>query len=192
MSPLAQRYLALYEEGYFPMANDQGKVAPYCYDPRGVLLLEEFHIPRRLERWLKSSPYRLTHNQAFPEVIRRCGERSRTWLCPEIVDTFCELHQHGWAHSLEAWLDSHLVGGLYGLALGGTFCGESMFHLETHASKACLVELVQRMLRGGFHLIDCQDVTPTMAQFGARFMRFREYFQLFRRYRKDECSLNHG
>lgn len=190
MSPLADRYLALYEHGYFPMADDSGKVGAFCYDPRGVLPVAEFHIPRRLERWLRARPYQITCNQAFPQVIRLCGERQRTWLCAEIEETFCELHRHGWAHSLEAWHQGQLVGGLYGMTLGGTFCGESMFHREPHASKACLIELYQRMVQGGFDLIDCQEVTPTLAQFGARQIRFSEYYGLFRQYRKKECNLN--
>ena len=190
MSPLAERYLALYEHGYFPMADGSGRVGAYCYDPRGILPLSEFHIPRRLQRWLRSCPYAITHNRAFAEVIRGCGGRQHTWLCPEIETTFGELHEHGWAHSLEAWQGDELVGGLYGVVLGGTFCGESMFHRAPQASKACLVELYRRMCQGGFDLIDCQDVTPTLAQFGAREIPFAEYFLRFRRNREKECTLN--
>jgi leucyl/phenylalanyl-tRNA--protein transferase len=172
------------------MADDSGRVSAYCYDPRGVLLLKEFHAPRRLQRWLRANPYRITYNQAFSQVISLCGARRRTWLCPEIEQTFCELHRHGWAHSLEAWQGDQLVGGLYGMALGGTFCGESMFHRAPQASKACLIELYRRMIQGGFDLIDCQDVTPTLAQFGARAIKFKDYYRLFRQYREKDCTLN--
>lgn len=172
------------------MADERGVVGAYCYDPRGVLPLEEFHIPRRLQRWLRGQPYRITHNQAFRRVIARCGARLHTWLCPEIEQVFGELHEHGWAHSLEAWHGDELVGGLYGMVLGGTFCGESMFHDAPHAGKACLVELYHRMVRGGFDLIDCQDVTPTLAQFGARKMPFADYFRRFQAARHKVCSLN--
>lgn len=172
------------------MADPDGRVRAYCYDPRGVLPLAEFRVPRRLTRWLRSQPYRLTLNQAFPDVIRQCGQRSNTWLNAEIETTFCELHQAGWAHSLEAWQEDQLVGGLYGLALGGTFCGESMFSRADNASKACLVELYRRMCRGGYILIDCQDVTSTLAQFGARHMPFHQYYELFCRYRKKDCKLD--
>ncbi|MBX3167823.1 MAG: leucyl/phenylalanyl-tRNA--protein transferase [Candidatus Eremiobacteraeota bacterium] len=172
------------------MADQDGRVRAYCYDPRGVLPLAEFHIPRRLTRWLRRQPYRLTLDQAFPEVIRCCGQRNHTWLCPEIESAFCELHQAGLAHSLEAWQGEQLVGGLYGLALGGTFCGESMFSSADNASKACLVELYRRMCQGGFDLIDCQDVTSTLAQFGARHIPFAQYFEMFRSSREKDCKLD--
>ena len=172
------------------MADHDGRVRAYCYDPRGVLPMAEFHIPRRLSRWLRTQPYRLTLDQAFPEVIRRCGQRNNTWLCPEIESIFCELHGAGLAHSLEAWQGDQLVGGLYGLALGGTFCGESMFSCADNASKACLVELYRRMHLGGFELIDCQDVTSTLAQFGARQIPFDQYFEMFRSYREKDCKLD--
>lgn len=172
------------------MADPDGRVRAYCYDPRGVLPLSEFHIPRRLNRWLRNQPYRLTLNQAFAEVIRECGKRSNTWLCPEIETTFCELNRAGHAHSLEAWREDQLVGGLYGLSLGATFCGESMFSRADNASKACLVELYQRMCRGGFVLIDCQDVTSTLAQFGARHIPFEQYYEMFRRHREMNCKLD--
>ena len=172
------------------MADNEGRVRAYCYDPRGVLPLAEFHTPRRLTRWLRAQPYRLTLNQAFPEVISNCGQRGNTWLCPEIETTFCELHRAGLAHSVEAWQGEQLVGGLYGLGLGGTFCGESMFSRADNASKACLVELQRRMRQGGFVLIDCQDVTPTLAQFGARHIAFDQYYEMFRTYREKDCSLD--
>jgi leucyl/phenylalanyl-tRNA--protein transferase len=127
------------------MADDSGQGrCPSVMTPAASCRWQNFHIPRRLERWLRTKPYQITCNQAFQQVIRLCGEAQRTWLCPEIEETFCELHYHGWAHSLEAWHQDQLVGGLYGMTLGGTFCGESMFHRAPHASKACLIELYQR------------------------------------------------
>lgn len=183
-------FLQLYERGFFPMGTSDGSVRAYCYDPRGVLPIRDFHVPRRLERWLGRSPYQLTLNQAFQEVIDGCARRPKTWIHPPIRRGFVELHQMGLAHSLEAWLDGQLVGGLYGLALGGTFCGESMFHNAPQASKACLVELVKRLRQSGFDLIDCQEVTPTLAQFGAHYVSFEEYYTQFQRLRGKDCRLS--
>jgi leucyl/phenylalanyl-tRNA--protein transferase len=159
----------------------------YRYDPRGVLPVEEFHVPRRLLR--SRLPYRVTHNQAFQQVIASCVRPGNTWISQEIEEAFSELHQLGWAHSFEAWQGDELVGGLYGLALGATFCGESMFHRAPGASKATLLELHRRLVEGGFDLIDCQEVTPTLAQFGARWISFAEYFQRFRCNREKRCNL---
>ena len=160
VSSLARAFLALYERGYFPMADENGDLRGYCYDPRGVLPLQEFHIPRRLQRWLRQNPYTVTHNQAFEQVIQSCGQRKSTWISTEISQGFCQLHRMGLAHSWEAWHQGQLVGGLYGLALGGTFCGESMFQRADHASKVCLVELVTRLRQAGFDLIDCVRSVP--------------------------------
>lgn len=172
------------------MADPQGVLRIQRYDPRGVLLLDEHHVPRRLQRWLRQCPYRITHNQAFAEVVLGCAERVLTWINRDIIESFCELHEAGLGHSLEAWEEDRLVGGLYGLSLGATFCGESMFHRAPQASKACLAELLRRLKKGGFELIDCQDVTPTLAQFGARWMPFEEYFERFRRNREKKCCLH--
>lgn len=186
VSPRAQAFLALYEKGWFPMDEGSGLKA-YCYNPRGVLPLDEFHIPRRLARWLRHCPYTVTHNQAFEQVIQACAQRERTWISPEIVSGFLELHEAGLAHSMEAWHEGTLAGGLYGLALGGTFSGESMFHRADGASKACLVELVRQLREAGFELIDCQSVTATLQQFGARLVPFSDYFQRFQQLRDKVC-----
>jgi leucyl/phenylalanyl-tRNA---protein transferase len=187
MLPLAKVFLGLYEQGWFPMADEDGKLKAYCYDPRGVLPLEEFHIPARFARSLRRSPYRITCDQAFADVVLGCSQRTTTWISQEIMDGFVELHNAGLAHSLEAWEGDQLVGGLYGIALGATFCGESMFSRASGASKACLVELYHHLTGRGFRLIDCQQVTPTLAQFGARYMPFPEYFRLFQQYRSVQC-----
>lgn len=189
MSPLAKTFLSWYEAGDFPMADPDGQVARYSSDPRGILPLSEFHIPRRLQRWLPRQPYTLTHNRAFREVMEGCASRKSTWISTGIIDGFCQLHCEGYAHSLEAWLGDELVGGLYGLCLGGTFCGESMFSRADHASKVCLVELARRLQLGGFELIDCQSITPTLRQFGARWVDFATYFRWFQRLRSRDCHL---
>lgn len=167
-----------------------GKVEPVCYNPRGVLPLDEFHHPRRLERWLRSSPFTCTRDRAFDQVIAGCADRSEVWISHEIEDAFKELHRAGHAHSVETWQGDELVGGLYGLALGGTFCGESMFSRASNASKAALVHLAQHLKTCGFRLIDCQSVTSTLAQFGARHVPYATYMEWFRGFRDLSCNWN--
>ncbi|MBI3924342.1 MAG: leucyl/phenylalanyl-tRNA--protein transferase [Armatimonadetes bacterium] len=157
------------------MADDYGSIAFYRYDPRAVLFPEEFHCPRRLQRLARRPPYEIRLNTAAEEVIRGCAERPRTWISTELVTIYVELHRRGLVHSLEAWRSGRLCGGLYGVALGGIFCGESMFARAPDASKICLVHLVERLKQRGYLLLDCQQETAHMARFGARAISGREY-----------------
>ena len=138
---------------------------------RGVLPLTAFHIPRRLRRTLRAQRFEIQCDRHFDEVVLACAapraNHPETWINPEICRVFCELHRLGHAHSVEAWRDGRLVGGLYGLALGGAFFGESMFSTEPDASKIALVHLVARLMIGGFALLDIQFVTEHLRQFGA-------------------------
>lgn len=165
--------LRAYRHGLFPMAETRDSSRLYWLDPeqRGVLPLETFRIPRRLGRTVLSGPYEVTADADFPAVITGCAApapgRGETWINPQIEHLFTQLHREGHAHSVETWLDGELVGGLYGVAIGGAFFGESMFSVARDASKVALAHLVARLRLGGFTLLDTQFVTAHLAQFGA-------------------------
>lgn len=165
--------VSAYSSGWFPMAIDGGEVRWYSPDPRGVIPLDRFHLPSRLARLVRGGRFRVEVNRRFEEVMRACAETERkeedagTWISDEILVSYVELHRLGLAHSVEAWQDDRLVGGLYGVALGGAFFGESMFHHVTDASKVALAALVERLRTRGFGLLDVQWVTPHLEQFGA-------------------------
>ena len=165
--------LTAYAAGWFPMAVEGGEIRWFSPDPRGVLPLDEFYVPSRLARVIRSGRFELRFDTAFEEVIRACAEAERdredpgTWISEEIIGSYVALHDAGVAHSVEAWRGGHLVGGLYGVSLRGAFFGESMFHRETDASKVALAGLVERLRARGFVLLDTQWVTPHLEQFGA-------------------------
>jgi leucyl/phenylalanyl-tRNA---protein transferase len=165
--------LAAYSSGWFPMADESGTISWYSPDPRGVMPLETFHVPSRLQRTLRRSSLQVKIDTAFADVMRACAEAEResedggTWISEEIIASYCALHALGYAHSVEVRDGDRLVGGLYGVALGGAFFGESMFHTATNASKIALVALIERLRALGFTLLDTQWVTPHLEQFGA-------------------------
>ena len=173
--------LRAYRAGLFPMAETRRGERLYWLDPelRGVLPLEGFHLPRRLLRTVLSEAFAITVDADFPAVIAACAAtapgREDTWINAEIERLFVELFRLGHAHSVETWQDGRLVGGLYGVALGGAFFGESMFSRARDASKAALAHLVARLRIGGFRLLDTQFVTVHLAQFGATELRRDEY-----------------
>lgn len=173
-----------YAKGIFPMGMDDGTIGWFSPDPRGIFPLDAVHIPARLQRtWrsrrLPSGPFELRFDSAFEAVMRACGEdrEDGSWISEEIVAAYCALHRHGLAHSVEVWQAERLVGGLYGVHLGGAFFGESMFHRETDASKVALVALVERLRARGFTLLDIQWVTAHLARFGAIEIPAREYLE---------------
>jgi leucyl/phenylalanyl-tRNA--protein transferase len=159
--------LRAYAAGIFPMGLEDGSLGWFSPDPRGILPLEGFHIPKGLRRALKKHTFEIRCDTAFAEVMLGCADRESTWIDPVIFNSYTRLHELGFAHSVEAWRGGRLVGGLYGVALRGLFCGESMFSRETDASKICLVHLVERLRRGGFILLDTQWTTPHLRTFGA-------------------------
>ena len=164
--------VSAYASGWFPMAVGTGDIRWFSPDPRGILPLDAVHIPGRLARVVRQRIFDIEVNREFHEVIRACAEADRgddggTWIDDEIFESYCALHAAGHAHSVEAWHGGRLVGGLYGVALGGAFFGESMFHRETDASKVALVALVERLRDRGFTLLDTQWTTPHLEQFGA-------------------------
>jgi len=167
------RLLDAYRHGIFPwpFIDDPERVAWWSPDPRAVIDLERFHISRRLERTARSGQFETSVNRVFDQVVAGCattGARAKaTWITPALAAAYGELHRAGWAHSVEAWCEGTLVGGVYGVALNGVFCGESMFHRQRDASKVALVRLVERLRSRGFQLFDIQQLTPHTAQFGA-------------------------
>jgi leucyl/phenylalanyl-tRNA--protein transferase len=161
--------LRAYREGIFPMALDGGEIGWFSPDPRGILPLDTFHAPARLMRVVRQGRFEVVIDQDFEAVVRACADRPAhgTWISREILDAYLALHRLGIAHSVESRREGRLVGGLYGVHLGGAFFGESMFHRETDASKVALVALVDRLRRRAFTLLDTQWVTPHLEQFGA-------------------------
>ena len=172
--------LAAYQAGVFPMADANGDIGWYAPDPRGVLPLDAFHVPKSLARVVRSGRFTVRTDTAFRDVVEACAEaapgREETWISADIVRAYTALHRLGFAHSVECWLPAdadggapqgeRLVGGLYGVALGGAFFGESMFHRETDASKVALVHLVRRLRAGGYALLDTQMTTSHLERFG--------------------------
>jgi leucyl/phenylalanyl-tRNA---protein transferase len=169
----AEVLLHAYRAGLFPMADSRDSDRLYWLDPeeRGIIPLDRFHLPRRLYRTVRSSVFQVTVDQDFPAVIAGCATpmpgRQETWINPRIERLYGELHRMGHAHSVECRRDGVLVGGLYGVALGGAFFGESMFSFVTDASKVALVHLIARLRLGGFRLLDTQFVTGHLSRFGA-------------------------
>ena len=159
-----------YRDGLFPMALEDGRIGWFSPDPRGILPLDTFHVPSRLARVVRSRRFEVRVDTAFGDVMRACADRrddDGTWISAEILASYEALHRAGLAHSVEAWRGGQLAGGLYGVHIGAAFFGESMFHRETDASKVALVALVERLIAGGFTLLDTQWVTPHLQQFGA-------------------------
>ena len=177
----ADALLNAYASGWFPMAVSPGEIRWYSPDPRGIIPLDTFHVPSRLARSLRAHPFEIRVDTDFPAVIRACAERpdpDGNWIDREIIDSYCALHEQGFAHSVEAWRDDRLVGGLYGVAMRGAFFGESMFHRVTDASKAALVALVDHLRQRGYALLDTQWVTEHLLQFGAIEIPRRRYLRL--------------
>lgn len=177
----AELMMRAYRHGLFPMAETRRGQRLYWLDPerRGILPLERFHVPRRLARTMLGGTYAVTVDRDFAGTIAGCAAaapgREDTWINPEIERLFGELHELGHAHSVETRQEGALLGGLYGVAIGGVFFGESMFSLARDASKVALVHLVARLRLGGFRLLDTQFVTAHLTQFGAEELSREEY-----------------
>lgn len=173
--------LRAYASGLFPMADSADDPELFWVEPelRGVLPIDRFHVPRRLQRTIRQSPYEIRVNTAFDEVIARCAEsvanRPSTWINSTITELYGSLHRLGHAHSVEAWQGEKLVGGLYGVSLRRAFFGESMFSRATDASKICLVHLVERLRMRGFVLLDTQFTTEHLQRFGVIDVPREEY-----------------
>jgi len=163
----ADLLLRAYGAGLFPMAaSKQGPLSWFSPDPRTIIPLDGFNVPRSLSRVIRERPFEIRVNGAFDAVIHGCADRDDTWISREIIEATTELHRRGFAHSVESWRGDELAGGLYGVAIGGAFFGESMFSRTPNASKAALVALVERLRTRGFRLLDVQYSNPHLAQFG--------------------------
>ena len=172
--------LSAYAQGAFPMTDRDGRTRWYTADPRGVVPLEQFHVPATLRQLLKKNPpvYEMRVNHDFEAVMRGCmDQRADTWISDDLIRAYVRLHRMGFAHSVEAWNDGELVGGLYGVTLGAAFFGESMFHLCTDASKVALVHLVQRLRERDFELLDSQASTDHLRRFGCIDLPAAEYLK---------------
>lgn len=157
------------------MGNDDGTVSWYSPDPRCIFDLENFHVHKRLARTVRKGVFDMRVNTAWSEVLKECADRDSTWITDDIFRVYTELHDRGFAHSVEAYKDGQLVGGLYGVSIGGAFMGESMFHKVTDASKVSLVYLVERLKSRGFVLLDSQYMTRHLATLSARLISKDEY-----------------
>src|SRR6266496_3603021 len=166
-----------YAQGIFPMADHLGKIRWFAPDPRAILEHENLYISRSLRATLRKQVYEVNIDTAFESVMRRCAEREDTWINESFISTYTQLHYIGLAHSVEAWKDGELVGGLYGVSLGGAFFGESMFSRATDASKVCLVHLVEHLQERGYALLDTQIANPHMEQFGIVEIPCEEYLR---------------
>lgn len=179
----AHQVLHGYTLGVFPMADPDEGNAIFWYEPemRGIILPSEFKASKSLRQEYNKGKFELRINGNFEVCMRRCAEREETWISEEIVEVYCALHQMGYGFSFEAWLDGEMAGGLYGIALGKVFFGESMFHRVSNASKVSLMFLVNWMKANGYTLLDCQFITEHLKQFGAREIPQKEYLKLLKK-----------
>ena len=185
----ATTLLGAYRAGFFPMAVE-GRIRWFSPVRRGIVPLDRFHVPRRLERTVRGGRFEVSVDRAFGEVIAACASgrgRDGSWISAEIVASYNGLHERGFAHSVETWRDGALVGGLYGVNLRGAFFGESMFHRVTDASKVALCALVERLGARGYELLDVQWVTPHLARLGAVEVSRSRYRVLLKRAMQKDC-----
>ena len=180
--------LQAYAQGMFPMAMESGELGWFSPDPRGIIPITGFHVPHGMKKLLRDVPFEIRINTAFTTVMRGCAQRDTTWINDAIVRSYVRLHELGYAHSVEAWQGRRLAGGLYGVAIGGAFFGESMFSREAGASKFALCALVQRLDARGFKLLDTQWVTEHLRMFGACEISRSEYLHRLRGALKLDCS----
>ena len=172
-----ENLLSAYAQGAFPMADADGVIRWYSADPRGVIPLDQFHIPGTLRQIVRQSRFEIRINTAFRQTMQACAQSRQgpTWINDRLIQAYVRLHMRGFAHSVEAYRDGELAGGLYGVSLGGAFFGESMFHRVPNASKVALVALVHRLIDRGYVLLDTQATTAHLARFGAINIPAAEY-----------------
>lgn len=179
----AHQVLHGYTQGIFPMADPDEDNAIFWYEPemRGVILPEEFHIPKNLRRFYNKKPFDLKINGDFRQCVIQCSNREETWISDEIIEVYCGLNKMGYGLSFEAWQEGKMVGGLYGVVMGKIFFGESMFHTVTNASKVALVFLMEWVREKGILLVDCQFINEHLLQFGAKEIPQEEFLVLLRK-----------
>ncbi|MEO0817010.1 MAG: leucyl/phenylalanyl-tRNA--protein transferase [Pseudomonadota bacterium] len=190
--------LRCYRRGIFPMAESHDDPRLFLVDPelRGILPLDAFHVPKRLARTVRQEVFDVSINRAFSRVLEGCAApapgRESTWINPLIYNLYSGLHREGHAHSVEVWSEGRLVGGLYGVSLGGAFFGESMFSRATDASKVALVYLVARLIRQGYTLLDAQFHNPHLEQFGLIEVIRADFQDLLAAALKRDCDFEGG
>lgn len=177
-----ERLLLAYRSGIFPWYEKDQPIIWHAPDPRFVLFPEKLHVPRSLRPILNQKRFTVTYDTAFRQVIRHCQQAKRpdqpgTWITEEMLEAYCHLHERGYAHSVEAWQDGKLVGGLYGISLGQVFFGESMFSIVSNASKVAFITKVQDLQQQGLILVDAQVHTPHLERFGAEEISRKQYMQ---------------
>jgi leucyl/phenylalanyl-tRNA---protein transferase len=175
-----EQLLELYAMGAFPMAEENGEIELYSPDPRAIIDPAHFHPGHSLEKTLRAGHFEVRIDAGFETVMRHCAARDETWISEDLIASYVALHALGYAHSVETWMDGELAGGLYGVALGGAFFGESMFFIRRDASKIALAALVARMRARGMTLLDVQYTTPHLRRFGAVLVPRREYLARLR------------
>jgi len=186
-----QTLLDAYSRGIFPMA-EHGEILWFSPEMRGVIPLDDrFHVPKNLRRTMRRKPFEIRWDTAFRDVMKACAARERTWIDDVILNSYHEMHRMGYAHSVECWDEEGLQGGLYGVALGGVFFGESMFSRKSDASKVALVELVGRLRELDFDLLDTQWMTPHLRQFGGYEIPRQEYLQRLQKAMEDDFKYSH-
>jgi len=182
-----QRILNAYSQGIFPWYSDDEPILWWSPDPRLVVFPEQLYLSKSLKKTLRKQSFRITFDKAFSQVIKACAapraDDSGTWLLAEMQQAYCRLHTEGHAHSVEAWYQDELVGGLYGIAIGQVFFGESMFHRKTDASKVAFASLVQQLSSWGYQMIDCQVHTQHLASLGAEEIPRTHFSNLLQQYR---------
>lgn len=178
----AELLVYAYSKGVFPMAEHREDAEIFWVEPkkRGIIPLNDFHISHSLRRVIRKGIFEVKTDTAFREVMQNCADRKETWINDQILDSYCNLFDLGLAHSVECWREGNLVGGLYGVSLGGAFFGESMFSKETNASKVALCALVERLKAGGYILLDTQFLTSHLASFGAIEISQKDYLKLLK------------
>lgn len=188
------RLLNAYYEGIFPWFNADDPILWWSPNPRAVFVPGNMKTSRSLIKHLKKQPWRFSINQAFNQVIQSCAapraSQDGTWISQEIQEAYITLHELGQAHSIEVWQGDELIGGLYGIAIGQVFCGESMFHTQTNASKAAMLVLHQHLLKQGFKLIDAQVMNPHLASLGATALKRKDFINLLKRFRDLSAAPN--
>lgn len=181
-----------YRSGIFPWTVNP--ITWWSPDPRGIFDLEEFHVPHSLAKFMRRQPFEITRDHAFRQVMQGCAApapgRGGIWITPEFIEAYTHLHEQGDAHSVECWRGGELVGGIYGVSLGGFFAGESMFHRATNASKVALCHLVEHLRARGFMLFDIQMITPATRQLGAAEIPREEYLKRLKTAVQMDCTFN--
>jgi leucyl/phenylalanyl-tRNA---protein transferase len=172
-----------YSHGIFPWPHKGLPLLWFSPEERGVLFFEELHIPKSLQKWLKKNELKITFDQNFSEVIKQCATRKRkgqkdTWVTPEMTAAYLKLHKSGYAHSVECWKGPFLVGGLYGVYIGGVFSAESMYFVESGASKVCLLALIDKLQTMGHQWLDTQMITSVVESFGGRYIERESFLEL--------------